>query len=282
MRLLNKQLAHSLCGIALLFITALSHAAPTPPAPHPSESKSFYSELVDDPATVVTALATAIMAVFTGLLWYSTTKLWKESIRAGNISEKAANAAKKSAEIAERSLIDLEGPFLFPIVESNDVEESLAGFKAYPNTPQEPARPTISFRIKNFGRTHALPATMVAAFFYGFADDKHGDRSITGHTPESLIEAGGTSISDFQRSMTFPIDKATYVQLEKGALEIYLRGKIHYYDLFGNKYVQSFCLRWFRDPDAFMAWGPTRNRRERIRGSEQGATMQGPDQQQES
>jgi hypothetical protein len=205
------------------------------------------------------------LMVFTGLLSVSTILLWTTTFRAAKDTRIAADAAKKSAEISERALIDLEGAFLYPVIESDSIDESFKGFSFYDHTNSQtcPVTPEITFKIKNYGRSFALPQNISGIFFYGESEDARHDAS-AGFFPDLLIGAGDTSDVEFTRRMIQTINKEDYLAIMKGAVRIYLRGNIIFSDIFGNQYEQTYCLTWGPVTKKFIAWGPTRNERKRV------------------
>ena len=180
---------------------------------------------------------------------------------------KSAAAAEKSADVAERSLIDLEGPFLYPVIEYQNIKGLFQPLDWYdhPTTKRDPVEPEIQFKIKNFGRSHAFPQSASAVFFWGQAEDGHADTG-AGFVFDPLIEAGKISEHEIQRKMSNKISRDDHRSIMIGGAQIYLRGQIVFSDIFGNRYQQVFCLLWGPVTKKFMAWGPDRNRRKRISG----------------
>jgi hypothetical protein len=220
----------------------------------------------------LTLLATGLIALFTFTLWRSTDKLWEASERQLRVTRQSvfaniagAKAADKSADVAERALTDLEGPFLYPVVESDNLQESFKPFVLYtdPSSPHAPVQPTITFNIKNYGRTPALPQTLSGVFFFGQSEDTHDD-IVAGFIPELLISPGDKLSEPFRRKMVQPIGADEHLTIMRGVTRIFLGGSIVFFDIFGNRYEQKFCLAWGPVTKRFMAWGPTRNNRRRI------------------
>jgi hypothetical protein len=179
----------------------------------------------------------------------------------------AANAAKKSADVAERSMIDLEGPLLYPVIEQNNIWESFASFNVWdhPTSSHNPVRPEIAFRLKNFGRTPALPRTISAVFFYGEPHQAPSD-DLAGLFGESFIVPAAASNKEIGRKTCKQIDPdvCRAIMANHGAL--YLKGSVMFFDIFGHQYEQTFCFRWIPVPgeDSFAAWGPQWNKRRRM------------------
>jgi hypothetical protein len=219
---------------------------------------------LDENGELVTALATVALVISTILLWIAT----READRTNRIS---ANAAKAAAEIAERSLTDLEGPFLFPVILTNDIFSLLRPFRVYDHfsSPHNPARPTIEFTFKNYGRTPALPLNMSAVFFIGDGNDRRGDPLGNSFIIETLIGPGDSAAVTIERNMQDTIDTwDDYRTVMAGTSRIFFKGAILFSDIFGNRYEQTFCLSWSPIRDGFVVWNPQMNRRRRILGSE--------------
>lgn len=177
----------------------------------------------------------------------------------------AATAAKQSADVAELALTDLEGPFLYPVIEHQDISSTLGAIARYnhPTSPFTPPRPVISFRFRNYGRSPALPQNVGAVFFYGQPADVYHDQ-FGGFAAEMLINAGAVTELPVERRMIEGIGREEHKNIMEGADKIYLRGSVTYFDIFGNRYEQRFCLAWRIDTHSFMAWGTDDNRRRRL------------------
>lgn len=191
-------------------------------------------------------------------------------VKADQTARIAADAAKKAADVAEKSLVDLEGPFLYPVIQSNTIPMMLAGFRMYdhPTSPHAPACPEIIFTLKNYGRTIALPQNVAAVFFFGEPEDNHNDHR-AGFVQEIVLAPGESLTYPLEREILTPISREMYQAIGARAGRIFLRGSIIFSDMFGNRYEQQFCLAWDHKTDRFTAWGPTRNKRRRLQSAEQ-------------
>jgi hypothetical protein len=216
---------------------------------------------------VITTAATVVIAFFTIVLARVTGRQAKLTRELAVSTAVAAEAAKKSADVAEQSLTDLEGPFLYPLIETEDVQASIQALRVYvhtyPDNPDNPIHPVISFKFRNYGRSPALLQSISAVFFYGQPNDVHHDQ-LAGFASEMLIDAGAMSETSTARRLLEGIGKNEYQSIMAGVGKVLLRGSIIFFDIFGNRYEQKFCLAWKPDMNKFMAWGTETNRRRRL------------------
>lgn len=225
-------------------------------------------EIIDIADGIVSTLATVFIAIFTIVLARVTGRQAKLTRELSISTTVAAEAAKKSADIAQQSLTDLEGPFLYPIIETETVYDSLHALGVFTHTypsldPDNPVIPVISLKFKNYGRTPALLQSISAVFFYGEPHDNHPDR-LAGFASEMLIDAGDVSTTAVDRRLIKGIGKTEHQGVMNGVGKILLRGSIIFFDIFGNRYEQTFCLAWRPHTHKFMAWGTDSNRRRRL------------------
>jgi hypothetical protein len=174
-------------------------------------------------------------------------------------TQTAADAAKKSADVAERALVDLEGPYLYPNILPNSIQDSFKAFTWYEKSPHT-AQPSISFTLKNYGRTLALPQSLIATLFFGGPDDVFKEEA--GWSHETLLGPGESS-QPIERQMLKPIGMEEYKSIIEEKTRIFLRGSVVFYDVFGNEYMQAFCLARHPKTHRFTTWGVTRNARRR-------------------
>jgi hypothetical protein len=99
----------------------------------------------------------------------------------------AAEAAKKSADVSEKALVDLEGPFLYPVIETENMLHSLRNGQMY--DPPFTTELSIRIRIKNLGRSAAFPGVIFCMLHTGEADDPIKDSQF-GYLVESMISSG--------------------------------------------------------------------------------------------
>ena len=200
-----------------------------------------------------------VTAVATGFIAWFTYSLRKSSIEQGRLTE-------KSIDIANRSLTELEGAYLYPMILGDRIHEHIKHFKLYDHETSviSPQTPEIVFTFKNFGRSPCFPKNISTVFFWGEPDDRHNDRS-AGLFHQAII--GPNEISDVHvtRTMITPITKESYSIIESGYPKIYLRGRVIYQDIFSNIYEQTFCFAWDFQQRRFMVWRPDLNVRQRIR-----------------
>jgi hypothetical protein len=206
-----------------------------------------------------------LLVVFTAMLVLvgaGQAYLFLHTLRA---TRKAADAAKQSADVTERALIDLEGPFLYPVIEHDDIHTSTRALAIYTHQSSivNPVHPIVSFKLKNYGRSPAMLGSVSAVLFHGQPDDTHNDR-LAGFASEMLIANGETSGSSIDRKMAEGIEREEYKSISAKTSRIFLRGSVIFFDVFGNRYEQKFCLAWEISTHQFIAWGANRNQRRRL------------------
>jgi hypothetical protein len=175
---------------------------------------------------------------------------------------RTANAAKRAVDLTERTVAEFESPFLFPVLVSTSILDELQEFENHVH-PTAPVNVRVSFTIKNFGRTPALLQRATAVFFAGELDEAHND-PLSGRLSELMLEPQGNLITPIEREIVQPIDQSIFDALKNISKRIYLRGRITFLDVLGNRYEQTFCFTWDMETKAFIPWGPHRNRRKRL------------------
>jgi hypothetical protein len=179
-----------------------------------------------------------------------------------NVIGKTLTATKRTVDIAERTAAEFETPFLFPVLVSSSVVEDLRSLAEHEN-PELTMTPRVSFTIKNFGRTPALLQRASAVFFVGELEEAHND-PVSGRLPELMLEPLGSLTVPLERTMDQAMDQPALEKLKSQNARIYLRGRITFLDVLGNRYEQIFCFTWDLETCGFIPWGPHRNRRKRL------------------
>ena len=179
-----------------------------------------------------------------------------------NVIGKTLTATKRTVDVAERTAAEFETPFLFPVLVSSSVAEDLLSL-ADPENPELTATPRVSFTIKNFGRTPALLQRASAVFFVGELEEAHND-PVSGRLPELMLEPLGSLTMPLERELDKPMDRQALEALKSQTARLYLRGRITFLDVSGNRYEQIFCFTWDLETGGFIPWGPHRNRRKRL------------------
>jgi hypothetical protein len=177
-------------------------------------------------------------------------------------TSKAADAAKRAAEVTERTVSEFEAPFLFPVLVSSTVWDDLQRLDSAFDALLPPST-RVSFTVKNFGRSPALLQKATAVLFFGELEEAHNDVS-SGRLAELMLEPQGSLTTAIEREIIQPIDRASLESLKAAEKRIYLRGRITFLDVLGNRYEQTFCFTWDVETGACMPWGPHRNRRRRL------------------
>jgi hypothetical protein len=67
-----------------------------------------------------------------------------------------------------------------------------------------------------------------------------------------------------EREIDQQIDQATFKSLKNQNMRLYLRGRISFLDVSGNRYEQIFCFAWDLEMGRFVPSGAHRNRRKRL------------------
>src|SRR6185437_3757787 len=159
-----------------------------------------------------------------------------------NVIGKTLAATQKAADVAERTAAEFETPFLFPVLVSSTVAEDLRSLQEEA-VPDMGVSPQVCFTIKNFGRTPALLQRASAVFFVGELEEAHND-PVSGRLPELMLEPLGSLILPLERAIDRPIDRAVLESVKNQNARIYLRGRITFLDVLGNRYEQIFCFTW--------------------------------------
>lgn len=179
-----------------------------------------------------------------------------------NAIGKTLETTKRAVDTAERTAADFETPFLFPVLISSSIAEDLRSL-AEQESLGSTASPRVVFTIKNFGRTPALLQRASAVFFIGELEEAHND-PVSNRLPELMLEPLGSLTIPLEREIDGPIDRAALESLKSQSARIYLRGRVTFLDVLGNRYEQIFCFTWDLQTGGFIPWGPHRNRRKRL------------------
>lgn len=253
-----------ICGLLFVFNSGAQPAAsPTnqqsykeceQKCPQTHLKESLWQRTVTDPI----AIYTLFLTLFTGVLVIVSIWQGRSLIRAEKISKSSADAATKSADVAEKALINVESPALYPVIEVAEFAKSLGWGRG-------PVKP-VEIRLKNVGRSPGFPGIIACTLFAGGPDESISDMH-AGLFPESTLAPGEISMHFIERSIQrhdgAKISDEECASIVAGRQDVYLSGNLSYIDLFGREYWQTFCLKWLAAHKAFMAFGPSRNKRER-------------------
>jgi hypothetical protein len=198
-------------------------------------------------------------ALFTCALFVSTFALWQ-------VTQTAAEAARKSAEIAERSLTDLESPFLYPAIKSSSLIPDFRNFELYPHpsSPVAPVTPTVEFALHNYGRTPALLRTVSAAFDLLNKIEPNPLLDIL-HLPsgDPVLQQGHITNYAYKAITVTEVNKSGFASIKGGVSHLVLSGEVIYADIFGNDWIQTFCLTYYYEAKRFVAADGQYNRRQK-------------------
>lgn len=201
--------------------------------------------LLNPLSPLITAVATIVIAGYTWALRNSTNRLW---------------------EAGQRQL-ELEGPFLHPIIQHHSaIAEGLKLFSIYdhPTSPVAPVASEASFTIRNVGRSPALLKS-VAAKLDHWTEMVAGPRVdfLARYDVEPVVEPGDETKQVFIEPVTIPIDRAAFESLKSGNSHLFLYGEIAFSDLLGEDYVQTFCFAYNFHAKRFVRWAGRYNKRAR-------------------
>ena len=179
-----------------------------------------------------------------------------------NLNTRTLAATQRAVDIAERTAADFEAPFLFPVLISSSTAEDLR-FLAQQENLDATVSPRVAFTIKNFGRTPALLQRASAVFFAGELEEAHND-PVVARLPELMLEPLGSLVAPLEREIEQPILRSALEGLNAQTARIYLRGRITFLDVLGNRYEQIFCFAWDFETGRFVPSSAHRNRRKRL------------------
>jgi hypothetical protein len=157
---------------------------------------------------------------------------------------------------------EFEAPFLFPVLISNTIGESLQQAKDNALAPTSNGL-RVLFTIRNFGRTPALLQKAVAVLYFGDIDEGRND-PVSERALEMLLAPQDCLSKPLEREISQPIDSSALDSIQEDRAKIFLRGRITFLDVLGNRFEQTFCLSWNIAHQAFIPWGAHRNRRRRL------------------
>jgi hypothetical protein len=255
---------------ALVFSGIVFAGTVSPPIQHPTINQTCHCSANNGtPIVAVENGAEERIARYTGWLTGATIALAIVAafqlfliIKGDKITRMAAEAAKRSADVSEKALIDVESPALYPVI--NDGHALWAALHEIKHSGQSMNIMPIKIAIKNFGRTPGFPGSISCSLYIGEADDVVDDVAAGFHS-DSLLGPGDISTTIATRSIGRPMGPQDCTQILSGGYSIYLKGHIQFMDMFGIQYLQTFCMKWSPISQQFVAWGPTRNQRERIK-----------------
>lgn len=189
------------------------------------------------------------VAVFTGLLVYVTWRL--------------VTSTNKLWEAGERQYA-LEGPFLHPVIISNNIQKAFFGFVFYdhPTSPHEAAEPQVTFSLRNVGRSPALLRSVAAemAHLSAMAPELRLD-FLANYSVEPIIEVNAQSEQTFTHRTVIPITKEGHESIKMSQSHIFLYGEIAFADPTGRSFRQMFCFAYDYPSKAFVRWEDRYNKR---------------------
>ena len=219
-------------------------------------------------ATVAIAWFTYELRAATISLDKSTKKLWRAGKKQYGVVKQAADAATSQAKTAESALTDLETPFIYPVIKKDDFKEAFMGFVKYAETTTDTAQPIITFTLKNYGRTPALLQSVAAVSdHFTKMPEKPRVDILADYAVDYILPVGEETKKTFSKEVRIPIDLMAYKSIKANNSRIFLYGEIKFTDVFGNSYIQSFCLASDYAGKGFIPWGAEYNKRERHKNS---------------
>lgn len=268
-RALMKRMAPAwVIASLLIFCACPLSAAPNPPgASGPGEIHSQASgQAAKSPSELTPVLNSFPTAwwnwIFVSLFAFFGCGQFVLLFYQSSLMSRTLETTQRAVDTAERTAADFEAPFLFPVLITSSIGEDLASLAEHESSDLT-AVPRVAFTIKNFGRTPALLQRASAVFFFGELEDAHND-AIASRLPELMLEPLGSLTTPLEREIDRPLDRAALEALRNQNARIYLRGRITFLDVSGNRYEQIFCFTWDFPNGRFIPWGAHRNRRKRL------------------
>jgi hypothetical protein len=171
-------------------------------------------------------------------------------------TKRSIKAAEDSARIAARALTELERPFV-------GIEITSVGFsvKDPKSDPYVMLEGDLRFRFANYGRT---PATIIELFdeFHVCEPGKMPDPvnpEIEGiKFPFGFIVGANRRSPPSTRSQSEGIDQNIWLTFTAGESELFLIGFIRFRDIFDNRHLTGFCLRFDKRDGRFFFNGDER------------------------
>jgi hypothetical protein len=212
--------------------------------------KSLWERITDD----AVAFTTLCLVGVTGVLALSTVGLW---IVTGSTGRRQSRDMQKSISIAERSLTDLERPFLYVTAPTTGV--------TFPTLNQMTFGEGMESHFTNHGRTPANLINLIQRVIIVPVEsgtprlpppiDPQVD--ILEIFPEgTVIAQGGT------REFTADIMSGgggdagpLFAEFLSGSARVFFYGYMRYEDIFGNRYLNGFCMILERERNIFIRIG---------------------------
>jgi len=256
-------------GLLIFCVCPLSAAPIVPAAGGVDGLRSQASEQIGkphsvvEPAAVINAFPTAWWNwIFVSLFAFFGCGQFVLLLYQSNLNSRTLGATQRAVDLAERTAADFEAPFLFPVLLSSSLAEDLR-LLAEQENPDAAVSPRVAFTIKNFGRTPALLQRASAVFFAGELEEAHND-TVAARLPELMLEPLGSLATPLEREIEQPIIRSAVETLNAQNTKIYLRGRVTFLDVLGNRYEQIFCFAWDMETRRFIPSSAHRNRRKRL------------------
>ena len=187
-------------------------------------------------------------------------------------THRTADAAIAAAKSAEDAIFEDEAPFLYPEITSENIWSQLSKLLLHdhPTSPRGLARPSVTFRIKNFGQSPAVLHSWRASVESFSAVPQSlvpgGERPPL----QAIIEAG--KAAEFDGDSLFAtqiVGEAMGLEdvqkLVNGAANIWFYGEFHFAGTHGATYSQTFAMAYAWQERRFIPLRAEYNRRTRIR-----------------
>jgi hypothetical protein len=129
--------------------------------------------------------------------------------------------------------------------------------------------PTVSFAIKNVGRSTALLRSVAATVEHlTKMVAKPRVEFLANYAIEPIVDPQAETARQFTQQLIIPIDRDANDSITKGDSHIFLYGEIVFSDVLGTDYIQTFCLSYDRHAKRFVPLGSKYNRRTRQKPEE--------------
>jgi hypothetical protein len=206
---------------------------------------------------------TAAVALFTFLLFSATVvqiviflrqlRLIRQSL---GPAEDAAKAARGAADVARESLTKLEQPFVG--IEIVSVGLSVKDPKSDPHVKLDD---DLKFRFANYGRTPATITELFDEFHVCEPNEVRAPINPEGggiEFPFGVIVGANRRSPPTRRSQSEGIDQNIWTTFSVGDGELFLIGFVRFRDIFDQRHITGFCLRFDKRGGQFLFDGDER------------------------
>lgn len=180
-------------------------------------------------------------------------------------TKRAADGALKAANVAESALRDLEVPFIYPVITTSDITHQINRVSRALGEEKAFGHPSAKFKLTNFGRTPAWLQYVSASFEHlTMMHEKPRLDVYADYVVDAVLASNSATTKEFSKKVGNPISEEAAESIKATNSWLFLYGEVKYADIFGDDWLQPFCLAWHPDRKGFLPWGVERNRRVKI------------------